>query len=110
MRGLWFSSHSIQWPLDGGRPLAFQEIKPMSASPLPIAIYHEHPNWFLPLFAELDRRGTRYVRIDARAHRFDPSLTEQQFALFFNRMSPSAYLRGATGAVFYTRNLLAYHE
>ncbi|HJQ25101.1 MAG TPA: hypothetical protein VKA60_14380 [Blastocatellia bacterium] len=82
----------------------------MRASPLPIAIYHEHPNWFLPLFAELDRRGTRYVRIDARAHRFDPSLNEKPFALFFNRMSPSAYLRGATGAVFYTRNLLAYYE
>src|SRR5262249_52044533 len=27
-----------------------------------------------------------------------------------NRMSPSAYLRGARGAVFYTRNLLAHLE
>ena len=23
----------------------------------PIAVYHEHPDWFRPLFAEPDRRG-----------------------------------------------------
>ena len=34
----------------------------------PIAIYHEHPDWFRPLFAELDRRGMPYVRLDAAAH------------------------------------------
>ena len=26
-----------------------------------IAIFYEHPDWFRPLFAELDRRGTPYV-------------------------------------------------
>ena len=34
----------------------------------PIAIYHEHPDWFRPLFAELDRRQLPYVRLDASAH------------------------------------------
>ena len=34
----------------------------------PIAIYHEHPDWFKPLFAELDKRGTPYVRLDAASH------------------------------------------
>ena len=29
----------------------------------PIAVFHEHPNWFAPLFAELDRRG---VAVSAR--------------------------------------------
>ena len=38
----------------------------------PIGIYHEHQDWFRPLFAELDRRHVPYVRIDARSHRFDP--------------------------------------
>src|ERR687883_90275 len=33
--------------------------------PLPIAILHEHPDWFRPLFAELDRRGVPYERLDA---------------------------------------------
>ena len=38
----------------------------------PIAIYYEHPQWFRPLFHELDRRETPYVRIDAGQHRFTP--------------------------------------
>src|SRR6476661_6211169 len=32
---------------------------------LPLAVYYEHPEWFRPLFAELDRRSIPYVRIDA---------------------------------------------
>ena len=39
----------------------------------PIAIYHEHPDWFRPLFAELERRGVPYLRLDAGAHRYDPA-------------------------------------
>ena len=39
----------------------------------PIAIYHEHQEWFRPLFAALDARGVPYVRIDARSHQYDPS-------------------------------------
>ena len=31
----------------------------------PIAIYYEHPHWFRPLFAELERRQTPHVKIDA---------------------------------------------
>jgi hypothetical protein len=38
----------------------------MSTSVRPIGIYYEHPWWFRPLFAALDRRGTsRLVRKDA---------------------------------------------
>ena len=39
----------------------------------PIAIYHEHPRWFEPVFAEMDRRGVPYVRLDAARHHFDVS-------------------------------------
>ena len=39
----------------------------------PIGIYYEHPDWFRPLFAELDRRGTPYVRIPAERHSYDAS-------------------------------------
>ena len=42
---------------------------------LPFAIYHEHPDWFRPLFAELDRRGIPFVRLDPRAHLYDPYWT-----------------------------------
>ena len=39
----------------------------------PIAIFYEHPDWFRPLFAELDRRATPYVKLHAGEHRFDPA-------------------------------------
>jgi glutathione synthase/RimK-type ligase-like ATP-grasp enzyme len=81
------------------------------AEPLPpIAVYYEHPEWFRPLFAELDARGTPYVRIDAARHRFDPGAEDEPFALLFNRMSASAYLRGHGNAVFYTRHYLRHLE
>src|SRR5215210_7548814 len=81
------------------------------AEPLPpIAVYYEHPEWFRPLFAELDRRGMPYVRVDAARHRFDPGAQGKPFALLFNRMSASAYLRGHGNAVFYTRQYLRHLE
>jgi len=76
----------------------------------PFAIYHEHPDWFRPLFAELDRRGISYVRLDPRAHQYDPSEAEVPFSLFFNRMSPSAYLRGGVQGMFFTQGYLAHLE
>jgi hypothetical protein len=77
----------------------------------PIGIYHEHPDWFRPLFQELDRRGTNYERIDATHHRFDPSSDEDtRFALVFNRMSPSAYLRGRSHNILYTQHYLGHLE
>ena len=82
----------------------------MTARPRPIGIYYEHPDWFKPLFAELDRRGTPYVRIDARTHRYDVADRAATFGLFFNRMSPSAYLRGHGHGIFYTLNYLEHLE
>ncbi|MGH7501396.1 MAG: ATP-grasp domain-containing protein [Longimicrobiales bacterium] len=76
----------------------------------PLAIYYEHPDWFRPLFAELDRRGTPYVRLQAGSHRFDPAEEESPYGLVFNRMSPSAYLRGHGHAIFYTTQYLAHLE
>ncbi len=74
----------------------------------PIAVYHEHPDWFRPLFAELERRGLPYVRLDPRAYRYDPSERDSPYALVFNRMSPSAYLRGGTQALYFTLGWLAH--
>ena len=88
-----------------------------AASPVPangngrrrIAIYYEHPHWFEPLFAELDRRGIPYDRIDAARHRYDPAEPDQ-WSLVFNRMSPSAWLRGRGDAVLYTLHWLRHLE
>ncbi len=77
----------------------------------PIGIYHEHPDWFRPLFAELDRRGTPYARVDATSHAYDVTNGDgSQFGLVFNRMSPSAYLRGHGHGILYTLNYLAHLE
>lgn len=74
------------------------------------AIYHEHPDWFRPVFAELDRRRIQYIKIDPRAHLYDPSEREVPFSLLFNRMSPSAYLRGGIQGMFFTLGYLAHLE
>jgi hypothetical protein len=76
----------------------------------PIAIHHEHPDWFRPLFAELDRRGLPWERVDARTYFHDPSAAPPAWALFFNRMSPSAWRRDAGHAISYTLQLLDHLE
>ena len=82
-----------------------------TATTRPIAIYYEHPDWFRPLFAELDRRGTRYEKIDATRHSYDATNGDgSQYGLVFNRMSPSAYLRGRSHNILYTLNYLAHLE
>jgi len=71
-----------------------------------LAIYYEHPDWFRPLFAELDRRGIPYVKLDATRHLYDPGEKQKSYAVVFNRMSPSAYLRGHGQGIFYTLQYL----
>jgi biotin carboxylase len=81
-----------------------------SSQTLPIAIYHEHPDWFRPLFAELDRRDLPYVRLNAASHWYDPSEETAPYSVVFNRASPSAYLRGNANTTFYTLHWLRHLE
>ncbi|HEY6945690.1 MAG TPA: hypothetical protein VI431_11165 [Candidatus Acidoferrum sp.] len=76
----------------------------------PIVIYYEHPDWFRPLFQQLDERGVNWLKIDARRHYYDAAAPEREYSLFFNRMSPSAWQRGLPHAIFYTLNYLAHLE
>ena len=76
----------------------------------PIAIYHEHPDWFKPLFAELEKRGLPYVRLNPARHRFNINNTDVEYSLFFNRMSPSAYLRDGEQGLFFTLGYLKHLE
>jgi ribosomal protein S6-L-glutamate ligase RimK-like protein len=73
-----------------------------------IAVFYEHPEWFKPLFAELDRRGVAYDRLLAHEHRYDPTDGRCPYDLVVNRMSPSAYTRGHTQAIFYTLQYMAH--
>lgn len=74
----------------------------------PIGILYEHPLWFEPLFAELDRRGVAYEQLQAGELVFDPRERESPYALIVNRMSPSAWTRGHANAIFQTLHYLAY--
>ena len=76
--------------------------------PKPIAILYEHPEWFKPLFAELDRRAVPYVALHAAEHVYDPDEREARYALLVNRMSPSAWMRGHRETVFHTLRYLEY--
>jgi len=75
-----------------------------------MAIYYEHPDWFRPLFAELDARGINYVKLNAACHSFNPGVLDANFSLLFNRMSASAHVRGNSQAIFFTQSYLAYLE
>lgn len=76
-----------------------------------IAIYYEHPEWFRPLFAELDRRGLPYEALRADQLILDPVAgLPSSPALFVNRMSPSAWERGHGGLIFETLHQLASLE
>jgi hypothetical protein len=74
----------------------------------PIAILYEHPQWFLPLFAELDRRGVEYEPLHAAHLTFDPADREPRHSLVVNRMSPSAWTRGHANAIFHSLHYLEY--
>ena len=74
----------------------------------PVGILYEHPEWFRPLFAELERRGVPYEPIHAARHSFDPDSGESGYSLVVNRMSPSAWTRGHAGAIFHSLHYLAW--
>ncbi|MEM6793763.1 MAG: hypothetical protein AAF725_07250 [Acidobacteriota bacterium] len=83
----------------------------MSTASAPIAIYYEHPHWFKPLFAELERRGLPFDAIRADRLVADPaSPWPGHHQVVLNRMSPSAWSRGSAGAVFFTRRVLTHLE
>lgn len=75
----------------------------MSAS---LAILYEHPAWFEPLFAALDRRETDYLKVHSDDHRFDPAGSPPPAPLIFNRVAMSSFLRDSDHSIFYTIALL----
>jgi RimK-like ATP-grasp domain len=67
-----------------------------------IAFFYEHPQWFNPIFAELDRRGVPYTKIHAPEHFYAAGEAAPAFRVLFNRMSPSADRREHGSAIFHT--------
>jgi hypothetical protein len=75
-----------------------------------LGIIYEHPQWFVPLFAELDRRYLPYDRIDLSSHQFDPLAHAVPWSIVLNRLSPSAYLRGHGQTILYGGEFLRHLE
>ena len=76
---------------------------PMSTD---LAILYEHPLWFQPLFAALDRRSMAYVVIELAGHRFDPASRELPAPLILSRVAQSSFLREPEHPLFYAAALL----
>ncbi len=83
----------------------------VSTSPLqPVGILYEHPEWFKPLFAELERRDIPFEPINADRLRYDPAISELDYSLVLNRMSPSSWLRNSRTSAFAALEFLLYLE
>jgi hypothetical protein len=71
-------------------------------SAAPLAFLYEHPQWFNPIFQELDRRGVAYSKVHAPDHFYAAGEATPSFRVLFNRMSPSADRREHGSAIFHT--------
>ena len=71
-----------------------------------LAVLYEHPQWFQPLFAALERRGMPYDPIQLSGHRFDPASTEMPAPLVLSRVAQSSFLRESEHPIFYAEALL----
>jgi glutathione synthase/RimK-type ligase-like ATP-grasp enzyme len=73
-----------------------------------LAILYEHPSWFEPLFAALERRGVAYRAIRLSDHSFDPASAEIPAPVVLSRVAMSSFLREAEHGIFYAEALLAH--
>src|SRR5579864_467766 len=71
-----------------------------------LAVLYEHPQWFQPLFAALERRSIPYVAIQLSAHGFDPTSEELPAPLVLSRVAQSSFLREPEHPIFYAQSLL----
>ena len=71
-----------------------------------LAILYEHPAWFEPLFAALDRRGVAYEKIQLTAHTFDPGRSDPPAPVVLSRVAMSGFLREPEHGIFYAESLL----
>jgi hypothetical protein len=86
-------------------------VTPSRTTQAGLAFLYEHPQWFAPLFAELERRHVPFLKLLAPAHFYsvDP-LSRPNFKVLFNRMSPSADSRDHGSGIFYTLSWLGHLE
>jgi len=74
-----------------------------------LAIVYEHPAWFVPLFAALDRRGIAYSAMRPEGD-FDPADQGVPAPLILSRIAMSAFLRDGEHPIFWAQSLIAQWE
>jgi glutathione synthase/RimK-type ligase-like ATP-grasp enzyme len=70
-----------------------------------LAILYEHPLWFAPLFAALDRRGVFYNSFGPDGH-WNPADAGIPAPVVLNRIAMSSFLRADEHPIFHTMALL----
>jgi glutathione synthase/RimK-type ligase-like ATP-grasp enzyme len=73
-----------------------------------LGVLYEHPTWFQPLFAEIERRGIATRAIHLSGHSFDPAGVEIPAPVVLSRVAMSSFLRESEHGIFYTQALLAH--
>ena len=81
-------------------------VKPQPRAEL--AVLYEHPQWFQPLFAALERRRIRYETIQLSGHRFDPADLQAPAPLILSCVAQSSFLREPEHPIFYAAALLEH--
>jgi glutathione synthase/RimK-type ligase-like ATP-grasp enzyme len=82
----------------------------MNSPSAQLAVLYEHPQWFQPLFAALERRGMPYLPIQLAGHGFDPASREAPAPLILSRVAQSSFLREPEHPIFYAEALLDHWE
>jgi glutathione synthase/RimK-type ligase-like ATP-grasp enzyme len=70
-----------------------------------LAVLYEHPLWFLPLWAALDRHGVAYEAIRLSDHSFDPASRDIPAPVVLSRVAMSSFLRETQHGIFYAGSL-----
>jgi glutathione synthase/RimK-type ligase-like ATP-grasp enzyme len=75
-----------------------------------LGVLYEHPQWFQPLFAALERRGMPYLPIQLGGHGFDPASRDVPAPLILSRVAQSSFLREPEHPIFYAEALLDHWQ
>lgn len=78
--------------------------------PADLAILYEHPSWFEPLFAALDRRGIAFSKVALADHCFDPVERDPPAPVILSRVAMSGFLRDSDHGIFYAQALLGHWQ
>ena len=81
-------------------------MSPSASSSAQLAVLYEHPQWFQPLFAALERHGVPYIEVQLAGHGFDPASMQAPAPLVLSRVAQSSFLREPEHPIFYAAALL----